>query len=811
MTANRFLRLSILLVFGAPSFCWAQLPAPRLTTLFPPGVQRGQTVEVTLGGSDLDGLTGLHFSGPGLTVSEVAGNKLKITAAADAPVGVVDVRAVGAWGVSNVRRFAISDLPEVVETEPNNLKELAKPVGLNVVVNGRADARSDVDYFTFPVEKGQTVVLDCAAERIDSRMTAVLTLFSPSLKQEAIEIGYTGKDPRTVFTASESGQYMVRVHDLTYDGSAEYFYRLSISTQPTIVSVFPPVASLQRPDNQAVLTGHNLGAESIAQPLAIPQPYASSPGLDPVVLLFPYQAWMDAFTVRPQIAGKPAPPVLIGLSELPVVTEQEPNNEAAQANAFPFPGEAVGRIDGENDRDCYRFTAKKDQVIRLNVFAERLGSPIDMVAVLRRIVSANEGKLQLQDVAEYDDFGTNVGRTKFDTSTHDPAADIKIPADGDYVLEVADQFSGVRGGPRSVYRLQLAPHRPDFRLAVAPAEEDAFSSVVVRQGGNVHVHVFALRQDGFAGEIRVEAVNLPPGVSAPPVVLGPGVNEAPLVFTAAADAPESTAAVEIRGTATIDSKTVTRTARSGEIVWSGAANAAKPTRLTQEFVLACRPKAPYRLQATPAEATVSQGSQLTLNLQLDRHWEDFTQPLADVTAVHLPANVENQKVTIGEKQSSAALHLYFTNNAPVGTYSFLTSGSAKVKFTKTPNDPNAKKVDVTVADPSLPITVKIVPRALELAANPAAATVKRGEKTTVKVTVKRVNNYQGPVRLQLTTPPGVEGLTAPEATLAADQTEANIEIACAQEVPPGDKAFVTIRGWAGDLAADAKLTVKVTE
>src|SRR5690606_38257519 len=153
---------------------------------------------------------------------------------------------------------------EVAEVEPNNLKQQAKPVGLNVIVNGRADARSDVDYFTLPVEKGQTAVVDCFAERIDSRMTPVLTLFTPTGHREAIEPGYSGKDPRHSFTASMSGTYMVRVHDLTYDGSGEYFYRLSISTRPTVASAFPPVVSIQQPGDMTV-TGLNLQADSLTQ------------------------------------------------------------------------------------------------------------------------------------------------------------------------------------------------------------------------------------------------------------------------------------------------------------------------------------------------------------------------------------------------------------------------------------------------------------------------------------------------------------------------------------------------------------------
>src|SRR6476620_9907234 len=82
------------------------LPHPVLLTAFPCGVQAGHTAEVTLGGTDLDGATGLLFSSPGLTAELLppppppAPNPrqpnaprpippvlCRITAAADAPPG----------------------------------------------------------------------------------------------------------------------------------------------------------------------------------------------------------------------------------------------------------------------------------------------------------------------------------------------------------------------------------------------------------------------------------------------------------------------------------------------------------------------------------------------------------------------------------------------------------------------------------------------------------------------------------------------------------------------------------------------------
>ena len=90
-----------------------------------------------------------------------------------------------------------------------------------------------------------------------------------------------------------------------------------------------------------------------------------------------------------------------------------------------------------------------------------------------------------------------------------------------------------------------------------------------------------------------------------------------------------------------------------------------------------RENAPYLLTATPNKVTVAQGSQLTLALNLVRRWKDFTGPLKDATALHLPANITNQKVTIADKQTTGHLHLYVKSNVAPGTYSFIVAGTGQ--------------------------------------------------------------------------------------------------------------------------------------
>ncbi|MDE2681811.1 MAG: hypothetical protein OSB29_10695, partial [Verrucomicrobiota bacterium] len=62
--------LSAAFAFGLAASAPGQsviLPAPRLLTTLPMGGKVGTTFEITISGDDLDGITGMHFSHPGIT------------------------------------------------------------------------------------------------------------------------------------------------------------------------------------------------------------------------------------------------------------------------------------------------------------------------------------------------------------------------------------------------------------------------------------------------------------------------------------------------------------------------------------------------------------------------------------------------------------------------------------------------------------------------------------------------------------------------------------------------------------------------
>ena len=135
---------------------FAQLPATRLSAVFPPGAQAGTTVDVTVtSGLELEELSKLLFNHAGITATpktqDVGGkpvvipNQFAVTIAADVPPGNYEVRTIGFFGISNPRTFVVGVQKESGETEPNNAREQAGAVELNQTINARINGATDID------------------------------------------------------------------------------------------------------------------------------------------------------------------------------------------------------------------------------------------------------------------------------------------------------------------------------------------------------------------------------------------------------------------------------------------------------------------------------------------------------------------------------------------------------------------------------------------------------------------------------------------------------------------------------------------
>src|SRR5262249_61900151 len=102
-------------------------------------------------------------------------------------------------------------------------------------------------------------------------------------------------------------------------------------------------------------------------------------------------------------------------------------------------------------------------------------------------------------------------------------------------------------GPRPLHGRAIPPARPVSRLILMPPPPNPPDGCVGRQDGRAYFNVFVWRLDGFDGPVTLTAEGLPPGVTCPPQVVGPGVRQAGLVFSAGAAAAAWTGASTVKG------------------------------------------------------------------------------------------------------------------------------------------------------------------------------------------------------------------------------------------------------------------------
>lgn len=725
------------LVIGCVSSAiYAQLPTTQLTTIFPPGGKIGSAVEVRLGGTDLDDVNQLQFSHPGIKAiakmspatefekSKPVPGTFTVQIAADVPPGRYEARVIGRFGVSNPRVFVAGEIPEATDPGGNAQPSSALAIAVDTAVNGVIDA-NQYDYFKLPLKAGQRVVIDCQAQRIDSRLDGTLVLFDPNGKELLRNRGYDARDPLLDFTPSADGEYRIALYDFTYRGGGEYFYRLTAQTTPRIDYIFPP-SGLAGSNEQYTVYGRNLPggqpadgltiAGSPLQKLAVHIPLAADDearrGMDSSGFVSSNSSLLDGVTYKLGNSN----PVRIYYAKGSVARETEPNDQGAQANNVMAPCEIVGQFASPSDVDSFNFTAKKGEVFNLEVYCHRLGLDSDPTLSVQKIKRNEKGEEVVQDISQVDDPGDRANKigSEFDTSTDDPEYQLTADEDATYRVTLRDQFGDSRSDPRYVYRLAIHRGDPDYRLiayaapVVAPANNNAvpLGGCVVRKGGTTMIEVRVDRRYGFNSDVEVSAQGLPSGVTCPNIVIGGTTSTGSLVITAAENAAAWSGSIRLIGRSTIRGSETVRYARSGVAVWNSANRQQEfiPFRLTSQIALAVMDKEMLPALVQVSEDKVwetSRGGKLEIPIKVTRRG-DFKEDLT-LAPNDIPNELKPQNLAIKGAEAEGKLQFAATNgNAKPGVYTFYLRADTKLKHQRNPDavaaaEQEQKEIDAAVA------------------------------------------------------------------------------------------------------------------
>ncbi|MFO0800756.1 MAG: hypothetical protein U0804_25095 [Gemmataceae bacterium] len=687
---------SLLVLLVVVSAARADLPSPRFDRLAPLGGAPGSTVEVEAIGADLEDATKLVFDHIGITAEHVKDRKFKVTVTANVPAATYDTRLVGRDGVTNPRLFAVSaGLTELAEKEPNDAPAQAQVVPMNTAVNGSSDQGRE-DVFRVAVRKGQRVVVECFAQRLDSQLDATLTVSAADGRPVPSNGDYFGRDPLVEFVAPADGDYLVSLNDLSFRGG--HPYRLVVTDRPHVENVFPRAVKVGQPSLVSVF-GRNLGGKASGLvlhdlPLDV-IPETVDPLRDIFTRgLFRFTEHPTAHSVLPTAAtctltGFQHRGVPLLVTDTAVSLEQEPNDDPKSPQKLTLPAVVSGRFDKERDADWFQIEPTEGGQYSFEVYCERIAGRADPYLV---VLDEKDNR-----VAELDDFG--IRANAFDGHVRDPSGVVNLNAKQKYRVLVQDRFR--RGGPRYQYVLTVRKPVPDFYPAVIHHQNPGPGGTTVRKGGTAYLDLIVHNTDGFSGPFTVTAEGLPKGLHTAPTTVTGG-DRAVVVLWADADAPDFVGPIRLTATATRGVEVLVREVRPYTRVWNSTdLNSSRPTR---ELVVAVADAAPFAVVPAAERLTIEAGQKADLKLTCQRHQADF-KAAVNLSGLSLPNAVRVTTASIPEGKADATVTVEVPANTRPGEYTFALQCQAQVPFSK--DAKAATRPNTLVTTPSRPVTVVV--------------------------------------------------------------------------------------------------------
>lgn len=219
--------------------------SPFVTSLFPLGAKVGAPVTPTMNGWNLQ-------------------EAVLTSLPKDRVPGIHSLTATRKEVVSNPVPFALDNLPDGFDQEPNNTPTTAQPVTLPLIVNGRIDQTDDWDVFRFTGRSNDNVVVEVQARRLDSPLDSVIKLtdasgnvlaFSDDREDLGAGVNTHHADSWLMATLPADGDYFVHLGDTARQGGKEHAYRLRISApQPDFELRVAPSSVRIRTNSSAPVT-----------------------------------------------------------------------------------------------------------------------------------------------------------------------------------------------------------------------------------------------------------------------------------------------------------------------------------------------------------------------------------------------------------------------------------------------------------------------------------------------------------------------------------------------------------------------------
>lgn len=692
-----FVGISVL-SWSSASPVWSA--APDLGGMSPRGVQRGTEVEVLLTGARLEDTQEIVFHEPGISVSKLevvnpTTVKVLLKVAPDCQLGAHRLRIRTATGLTSLRALLVGNLPQVAETEPNSDFKAPQVIPMNSTVQGVVE-NEDVDYYVVEAKKGDRITAEVEAIRLGISLFDVYVAIMNEARFElssSDDAALVWQDGIASIVAPADGKYIIQVRDCSYGGNGNCLYRVHVGNFPRPMLTLPSGGKAGE-----AFTLRFLGdvAGDSEQTFTIPT------------------ADSDKVPVFAQDDKGIAPsPNWIRVTEFGNVLETEPNDNMEQATRFAPPLALNGILDKAGDLDFFKFEAEQGQVFDVRVHARTLRSPVDPVLY---ITNAQGGV-----IAGNDDSGSADSFLRF-----------QVPAKGEYGIHIKDHLGN--GGPYYGYRIEVTPVKPGLKLSVAEFQQYVPPALAIPKGGKAALMINASRIDS-GGNVSIKGLNLPAGVTIEAPLMPANLTSVPVIFTAAADAPNASALIDLVGVLEDNEKKPILEGHLSQDVTLIRGQNQIPfwTETVPHLAAAVTDAAPYSIQLIEPKVPVVHGGQMELKVVATRVG-DFKAPIK-IDMLWLPPGLNaSREVSIPEGQTEAVIPLNAAGNAQVGDWRIAIRAQATVG-------------NGIVETCSPFATLKVSEQYLNFTFEQAA--VEQGKETELVVKVTKAKDFEGAAKTTL--------------------------------------------------------------
>jgi hypothetical protein len=711
---------------------------PTLTVITPRGIQRGAEHVLTFSGARLQDAEEILFYEPGIEVVKIEPDeknanivRATVKVSPDCELGEKTAQVRTRTGVSDYRTLFIGDLPAVPEKEPNTDFAAPQAIELNTTVEGVVQSE-DVDYFVVEAKKGQRLSVEVEGMRFGQ------TLFDPYiaiLDEKRFELSAVDDSPLvrqdavTSIIVPEDGKYIIEMRESGYGGDGNCRYRLHVGNFPRPNAVFPAGG---KAGEEVEFTFIGDAGGPIKQKVTLPNDGRTE------IQVFA----QDDRGISP--SGHP-----VRISQDPNAFEAEPNASLAEATAVAFPSAFNGVLEAAGDNDFFKFTATKGLTYEVECYGRRIRTGIDPVM---HIYNVKNG----QAISGNDDSRGPDSYIRF-----------AVPEDGEYAVRIMDHLG--RGGADFAYRVEFQPVVPKLTLGIPRVQrysQDRQRIYVAR--GNRFATIISATRANFGGELLLEDMQLPAGVS---IVSSPMIasqSTMPVMFEATADAPLGGALVDFRAKLNEEGKDISgRFENRADFVIAAPGQSLYSWKDVERLPVCVVDELPYSIEIVQPNVPMVRDGSMQLKIVAKKK-EGWDEDISVQFPFRPPGIGASSSVNIPKGQTEVEYPISANGNAALGKWPVYAIGSANIGGTAWAS---SQMATIEVAEPYIKLVLQ-------------RSNVELGQETELVAAVEIMKELNAPAKVQLVGLP--HKVTAEPLEITKDTKELVFKIKTEADSPPGN-------------------------